>query len=365
MLLCRRELQQMEKLGFEGIVSLNPQILRRYLAKIFPDGLEYSSFGPDENIEEMQAILFSFIDSNLYFDEIYEIASSLNESYELINLLLMSNNYQFTLTVYDQLESEGTGGAGSQRGMIPILIQEPHQFRIPIMVTNIGDMLILFDDEHGHHSLADQCFITLDNNDSNKSRRAYRTIPSFQFGYHEIQFHSILSSSQLYSITNSILFTSSSCYSYCLSLDSCLDHLTWGWLGDWTESLESSILELLISVNDDLVEVLLNMRSMFSGILSSGVDDLEEMLKIIQEDLRIILTTRSNYSLGRLHQTFLQFLEMNEGIAASFMRIPPQFIRAIEIFYQAKILAMPSKPLLAQIQQLVRSLLLLLLPSSP
>jgi hypothetical protein len=53
------------------------------------------------------------------------------------------------------------------------------------MVTNIGDMLILFDDEHGHHSLADQCFLTLDNNDSSKSRRAYRTIPSFQFGSHD------------------------------------------------------------------------------------------------------------------------------------------------------------------------------------
>jgi hypothetical protein len=50
------------KLGFEGIVSLNPQLTKkiRYLAKIFPDGREYSSFGPDENIEEMQAILFLF-----------------------------------------------------------------------------------------------------------------------------------------------------------------------------------------------------------------------------------------------------------------------------------------------------------------
>jgi hypothetical protein len=54
-----------------------------------------------------------------YFDEIYEIASSFNESNERMNLLLMSNNDQFTITVYDQLESEGTGGgAGSQRGTI-------------------------------------------------------------------------------------------------------------------------------------------------------------------------------------------------------------------------------------------------------
>jgi hypothetical protein len=337
-----------ERLGFEGIVSLDANILRRYLAKVFPDGIELSSSESDENIEEMQAILFSFIDSNLYFDEIYEIASSLNESYELINLLLMSNNYQFTLTLYDQLETEGAGQGQGPRGIIPILIRDSQQFTIPIMVSNIGDILILFDDDQSNTSLADQLYITLD------GAPFHRILPTLQFGYHEIEFHSILPPpTQIHSITHSIIFASSSCYSYCLSLDSCLDHLTWGWVGEWTEPLESAILELLISVNDDLVQVLLNMRSMFSGILSSGVDDLEEMLKMIQEDLRLILTTRANYSLGRLHQTFLQFLEMNEGIAASFMRIPQQFIRAIEVFYQAKVLATPFKPLLAQIQQLV------------
>lgn len=347
----------MEKyFSYEKILELDPHILQKYIQWIFPNNETSTTPHEDHDIEELQAIFYSFIESQQYFEHIYEISCQFNESYELINMILESNLYKLTPFLYDQLlESSTSVVAGIGKGygeIIPCLFKDNHII-IPINITKIGDILILFDDSTEENiTLGDDIYVVCD-----KIIKGYRIISyGLRFGYHELEFHTnILSNkSRNYLITNSILFTSSPVYTYCLALDSCLDYLTWGWTGNWTNELEIAILELLISVNDDLVTILLNMRSMFSGIFSTGVDDLEEMLKIIQEDLRLVLTTKSNYSLGRLHQTFLQFLEMNNSITGAFMKIPQQFIQAIEAFYLAKISASPLENLFNEILTLVR-----------
>lgn len=110
-------------------------------------------------------------------------------------------------------------------------------------------------------------------------------------------------------------------------------------------------------MNDDLFEFISKMKMMFQG-MSAGINEFDDLFQTVQEDLRLVLTTHSNYSLGRLHQTFIQFLEMTTGVASSFMKIPQNFIESVEKFIYYKISASPIQKLFEEISKLVSILLL-------
>ena len=59
-------------------------------------------------------------------------------------------------------------------------------------------------------------------------------------------------------------------YAYVSVLDDTLDLLHWGWVGGWTEELESSLMELLVAVNDEFVEFIRRLNSLISMMGSSA-----------------------------------------------------------------------------------------------
>jgi hypothetical protein len=332
--------------SFERIFSLDSITIMKYLNEL---EIEYDQ---NSEIEEWQAILYSFLETRSStfsitfswnsFDSLMELSLGIKESYQLLSFLIESNENKFTILILEQLEQFKR----ENMILLPIILKE--KVEIPINITKIGVIPILLDDIDGNTSIESHVWFICD-----KIKRFRCLSDGLSFGYHNLQiFYQNQKENKEY-LTKSLIFTSSPLYTYCISLDSCVDHLYWCWESNWTSELEVSILELLISVNDELVIVIQNMKAMFQGIMSAGANDLEDMLQIIQEDLRLVLTTHSNYSLGRLHQTFLQFLEMNEGVASSMMRIPQQFIRSIEIFLFQKVSACPLRPLLNQIHRLV------------
>lgn len=139
-------------------------------------------------------------------------------------------------------------------------------------------------------------------------------------------------------------------YMYCIALDGMFDVLHWGWL-TWTSQLEDSLLELLVSVDDDLTLVVSNFRSMMSsmGSMGSGADDIQQMLDTVKTDLRGALCDRSAYAVGRLHQTLAQFVEV-----ATMFSIPHSFLHSLNSFISAKIASSDPKALSKALSLLVR-----------
>ena len=59
-------------------------------------------------------------------------------------------------------------------------------------------------------------------------------------------------------------------YAYVSYLDEALDLIHWGWVGGWTEELESALVELLVAVNDEFVEFIRGLNSLISMMGSSA-----------------------------------------------------------------------------------------------
>ena len=62
----------------------------------------------------------------------------------------------------------------------------------------------------------------------------------------------------------------STVYKFVSILDDTLDLLHWGWVGGWTEELESALMELLVAVNDEFVEFIRKLNSLISMMGSSS-----------------------------------------------------------------------------------------------
>jgi hypothetical protein len=135
-------------------------------------------------------------------------------------------------------------------------------------------------------------------------------------------------------------------YTYCIAFDTMLDSFFWGWQS-WTSDLEEALLELLVSVNEELTEVLGRFKTMMRGFPSiphgitsqsneeqrtNHTREIENLLETVTSDLHKALCERSAYAVGRLHQTLTQFVEV-----ASMMGIPESFVRSLNRFVQAKI----------------------------
>jgi hypothetical protein len=88
-------------------------------------------------------------------------------------------------------------------------------------------------------------------------------------------------------------------------------------------------------------------------------NDFEKMLEIVQKDIQMALCEpHSQLAVGRLHQTLVQFLEMESPspsnmMMATMMKIPSQFTAAIRNFISAKLESSPRQNLIATVEKLV------------
>lgn len=173
---------------------------------------------------------------------------------------------------------------------------------------------------------------------------------SLEFGVHDLQICLRLKgradSSDDLSFSCFKISVTSAVFDYCIALEKMFDLHYNGWAFDgssctWTPQLEASLLNLLVSIDDDLVGLVSSWKALMSGFsssMTSGMtNDLESMLQMVQSDASEALRTKSANSICRLHQVLAQFDEMSKGPMNMIANIPAPFLHAIKDFFLAKI----------------------------
>jgi len=334
-------------MNIESVLSLTRQQTTIYLDKF---GIEYATDAEDD---ELQAILLSIVASYQNIDDLYDLCCVCNQPLDLIDSLVESNGGLIVCPLIEELLSLSDS---KPRCTVISVGDTLTEDVIPSKVCR-GETIIFADQEPTNCS-QEECFngklvCNVICDDSTSKRAIY---PGLTFGFHNISVYTRMRGDQhavLESCTKT-MFASSPVFSYCMALDAVLDRVCWGWEGVWSSDLEGSLLELLVAVDDDLVALVGTWKRMLSAVYEGG-KDMEDMLYIVQEDLKAALCTHSAYAVGRLHQTLSQFLEISSGIAAGIMSIPRTFTSAIHNFIQAKLQTSPHGPLLTEINKLILS----------
>lgn len=319
------------------VVSLDRSKLEEMTSKL---GIEV---GFDCEIEELHALLYSFIASNVFFDKAYELCCLFDEPFELIHSLIESSEGILNSVVLNAILEIKSNPVD----FIPITSNT--HFAVANCKVNIGTSFVLLRDEGSVNDGDSDMFIKC-----GEGKRCAAVINVSDFGNQDFDIvqNSLKSSPSHQVLCRFNVFASSGIYSYCMSLDAVLDRLFWGWEGAWDSELEATLLELLVAVDSDLVPVVLRMNTMMGGMMGAA-KELEAMMTSVQDDLTAALTTHAPYALGRLHQTALELRDMNSGMMGSMFNLPDSLIRAIDGFIQAKIQKSPQLMLSRQINSLV------------
>jgi hypothetical protein len=155
-----------------------------------------------------------------------------------------------------------------------------------------------------------------------------------------------------------VVISESPVFHFVRSLDELYDKLFWSWQfksleESWSTALENSILELLLSVEDDLKPFLGKLHALQSGmggLVGSG-GSITTLGNTLQEDFHAALEKHDTLALGRLHTTLYQFVEMNHTLPM----IPANIIQAIFTFEKEKSLLGDIKGLQNAISELHKS----------
>jgi hypothetical protein len=297
------------------------------------------------DVEELHGLLFSFCASVPAFDRLLELCEYYSESFEMVQTLVECSDHRVTADVLDQLRE--------QRGEVQ---NKEH------IVTEVNGVLQGLPDEIDVQSAV----IAVDPVEGmNVTDIALRSSevrvsgwqllrPPLPFGLHTLTLQLSNSDfdhpngktgtgipSQLSRQCQQQVTVTSALHRYVAALDSLYDQMYWGWEGNWTVALEVALLELVVAVDEDLTAIVHSMTSMMSamqGAASSSVTEMKHLLDSVVSDVRNALANHSTYAVGRLHQTLLQFVEM-QGSMGAFMRIPASFTQAINAFILAKLAA--------------------------
>lgn len=303
------------------------------------------------------------IDINSF--KLHELCNSFNiQDNELINMLFESTNYNVTSEILLQIK-ESYPESPIYTCIKIIKSNEDNYIEIPkyIQVENIIVLL----QQNNNDILTnnnDKIYEKIININSNlemiklnlinlTNKELYNTfgsisLPRLKFGYYkwDIYIKGKRKSQNIESIENITgRFTCiSTAYSYAQCYDNFFDVYIYGWGygGIWTEELESSLLELLIGVNEDLEAAIKSWQPMMA-MLGGAAKETNQMLEIIKTDVSLALNCQSTYAIGRLHQTLSQLLE--SGTEIEIMALPKPFQLAIEKFINSKIISSPVKPL--------------------
>lgn len=151
------------------------------------------------------------------------------------------------------------------------------------------------------------------------------------------------------------LFCSSSLYDFLTTTDALLDEFVWGWAygGCYTDSLENSLLELLIASNDELETTVRSWQPMMA-VFSGMEQETSRLVEMIRSDLSLALTLKekAGYAVGRLHQNLLQLIDSGNGL----LGLPPIFIDACKSFLIGKVTTSPQSLLHDRIKAAIPSL---------
>eukprot|EP00596_Hydrurales_sp_CCMP1899_P007226 CAMPEP_0119036188 /NCGR_PEP_ID=MMETSP1177-20130426/3713_1 /TAXON_ID=2985 /ORGANISM="Ochromonas sp, Strain CCMP1899" /LENGTH=190 /DNA_ID=CAMNT_0006995629 /DNA_START=202 /DNA_END=771 /DNA_ORIENTATION=+ len=98
------------------------------------------------------------------------------------------------------------------------------------------------------------------------------------------------------------------------------------------------------------------------AMMGGAAQETEKLLETVTKDIMLALRDHSAYAIGRLHQTLLQLIDLNEGAGQSqgfsmksMMNIPESFSRATETFLKAKMNSSPYLILYDHLEKLAQS----------
>eukprot|EP01041_Mallomonas_annulata_P004689 gene4689-9293_t len=342
--------------------------------------------------DELQALALSIILSSnverlltnelIFLSPIY----SRDGFQELLDLLLEDTGYRITTELLDQFQ-EFWKQDGDSRCCIdssfhfnaPKLVQveyvqsmyDDSKSVLPFITMMSSASIVIIENEGDNRRIKK---LTVSNITQNCHKFAVGILSGLCFGLNDYSIEvsnknkSTESINSLISNTKIIsgnIFLKSPVYLYTLYIEELFDQYIWGWGygGLWNENFELILVELLISVNEDLFITLKNMESMMKIIDSS--DEISKLLSTLQNDIQIALTIHSPYAIGRLHQMISQLFEslgqdsnsknrnMNMTI---FMKIPENFKNSALKFIEEKIKLSPIKPLHNAIQNFLNIL---------
>lgn len=119
------------------------------------------------------------------------------------------------------------------------------------------------------------------------------------------------------------------------ALDDLYDTLYWRFNKLWTAKLEGAICDLMISVDEDLKQVMQQFGQQMQ-MFAMG-NSMTNLMDMVQEDLTKCLSEQDFAALGRLHQTLHSFLELTK-----MYPFPPALISTIRHFESVKAEAQKS-----------------------
>ena len=315
--------------------------------------------------DELQS-LFEVYSSNIEdFDRFFELADSCNESLELVQALVECNDGLITESVIDQLKEECVDPAlhyykiqcSKEKGVLSegteeidvnstiVAIDVPPTKELEHIIEN-NKPCVKTVTLHEIEALSGEY-----SSNTNMRQGIQVLKPPLPFGTHDlsillqrhIKINEIVQQQQQqqqqYYTTKKKVNITSSTYRYITALECMYDRMIWGWEGNWTEELEHALIQLVIAVDDDLTGMVKSMTSMMtimSGEASNSVTDMTQLLDTVNKDIQLALTEHSTYAIGRLHQTLLQFREM-DGMLGAVLHIPVSFKTAIDFFIIEKL----------------------------
>lgn len=121
-------------------------------------------------------------------------------------------------------------------------------------------------------------------------------------------------------------------------------------LGEWTEQLESTIVNLALALEDHVQPIIAQMGLAIRQ-MAFGSTSLEDMMATLVKDIASAVEHHDRLSVGRLHQTLYSLVEMKLMFA-----FPPPLLQAISDFERVKCSLTVAGSLHKQLTEVVNSL---------
>jgi hypothetical protein len=289
--------------------------------------------------EEFEAIVLSFMTSITREDMLtQELIEAFPEAEDIIEFLLESTSFQVTPSTYSQLLElqEETMGRTTDRTICLQVDNLLMALSFPRRAS-VGALMVVVDQSQDDNDNKFKCIVMNDH-------FATAVLHLREFGLHR---WTLSFSSPGRTLSGHTLVTSP-VYDYALAVDGLFDVLYWQWsyTGVWTAELESSLLELVVSVNEELEEAVRSWKPMMS-MIGGAAQETNKMIDSIRNDVTAVLSTQSKLSMGRLHQALVQLQDSGGGI----LNLPEVFRAAVETFLRAKANATPAASTISALRE--------------
>jgi hypothetical protein len=244
----------------------------------------------------LQALLFSYVTSHvlpfpipndsidIFYGQLFELCAFFDQPIDLVELLMESSEGLITSDIIEQL-CENSSDKSMQLFVSQSLIVIYSKNTPKPMVMEMDRAIKIF---------PNSALIFLSNSVNTSSNFITNAFANTTHPYN-VLLESLPFGIYKHPSNPMKLFQTSYAYEYVYALDSCNDILHWGWSSHWTEELESSLLTLLVTVNDDLVHALRSMKAMVGN---RGEAEFETLIHICKSDIQKALCDHNAYNIG-------------------------------------------------------------------